>query len=171
MILSPLPSPVIVQALGEPYSVLAIDPGISGAVARVGRGEITARRDFKELSDISAAIRELGTGCASVIIELVSAMPGQGVVSMFSFGKSTGTAFGSVYTGWPALAIEEVHPIRWQNFYRKLFGPPKGIPFDSRALATRLLPEHEGLFKRKKDHNTADAILIGLWKLAQYHYP
>lgn len=157
------------SVLSTPKLVLAVDPGLSGAIALAGRGELRLARDFKTLEDIPRAVRKLiqFTVPDCLIIEQVGAMPGQGVCSMFSFGKSTGTALGSLWTALPLIPVEEVHPLRWQGYFRKLHGPPKGTPFDSRALATKLLPQYAALFTRKKDHNTADAVLIGLWKLSQ----
>ena len=157
------------ELIHKPVSVLAVDPGLSGAIARIGRGEVFVARDFKTLKDIADCVRQTASFRSPdhIVVEQVGAMPGQGVCSMFSFGKSTGTAFGSLWYGYPDAVIEEVHPIRWQNWFRSLYGPPKGTPFDSRELALRLLPGHAELFKRKKDHNTADACLMALWKLAQ----
>jgi crossover junction endodeoxyribonuclease RuvC len=147
-----------------------VDPGLSGAIALVGRGRFEVRRDFKTLKDIADGILELLFRAEPdhLIIEQVGAMPGQGVCSMFSFGKSTGVALGALWAKHPRMTIEEVHPIRWQNWFRKTCNIPRPIPFDSQALAAKLLPAHAELFTaRKKDHNTADAVLIGLWKLSQ----
>lgn len=147
-------------------TVLAIDPGMSGAVVRMGQGRIEARRDFKCLRDIAIAVSVLQQGTTDAVIEQVGARPGQGVVSMFSFGKSTGVALGTAYAH-QLYHMQEVSPQRWQNWCRKEFGIPRPQEFDSRALALRLFPAHADLFKRKKDHNTADAVLLGYWKLCQ----
>lgn len=160
----------MIDPLDTTRLVLAIDPGLSGAVALVGRGGLDVCRDFKTLEDIPRAIRYLtkNAGPTHILIEQVGAMPGQGVCSMFSFGKATGTALGCLWTACPLVPVEEVHPIRWQNYFRKTCHIPRPIPFDSQALAAKLLPAHAKLFTaRKKDHNTADAVLIGVWKLAQ----
>lgn len=154
--------------LDSAHVVIAIDPGLSGAAARIGQGILEVRRDFKTLADIVRAVQQLnGDNLPQhFIIEQVGARPGQGVCSMFSFGKATGVAFGAVYS--TGHNVEEVHPLRWQNFFRRELGISKEIQFDSREIAGKLLPDRLELFKRKKDHNTADAVLIGLYKLAQF---
>lgn len=163
------------SALNHPTAhVLAVDPGLSGAIALAGQGLLFVERDFKQLSDIPKAIsRLIARGPVThVVIELVGARPGQGVCSMFSFGKSTGTAYGAIHThqgetvGFNA-PLEEVSPQKWQNFFRRELNIPRGTPFDASAIVCRLLPEHAPLVRRKKDHNTADAILMSLWKLHQ----
>lgn len=91
--------------VGAPILVLAVDPGKSGAVCRIGKGCFDVRRDFKDLQSIALAIADLARGCDYGIIENVHAMPGQGVVSMFTFGKATGTAFGALF-----LALAKTAP-------------------------------------------------------------
>lgn len=165
------------DALSSDQTVLAIDPGLSGAVALVGRGALRIERDFKELQDIAVAVNQLmSEEPHHVVIELVGARPGQGVVSMFNFGKSTGTAYGAMFASPKFVSVEEVHPLKWQNYFKKTFADKywgewneeeEKMKFDSRKLACCILPQHLSLFHRKKDHNSADAALIGLWKLAQ----
>lgn len=147
------------------HLVLAIDPGLSGAVARLGCNALAVRRDFKHIRDIAIAVSFMQNGASHAVIEQVGARPGQGVCSMFSFGKSTGAAFGALYTMRPH--IEEVSPQKWQNWFRTNFNLPRPEVFDSRALALRLFPGYADLLKRKKDHNTADAILMAYWKICQ----
>jgi crossover junction endodeoxyribonuclease RuvC len=143
--------------------IIAVDPGKSGAVARLGDGRLMVTRDFKELGDIAVAIKTLATGAFKAVIEDVHAMPGQGVVSMFSFGLSTGWAQSALFlcTGHqPPLLVS---PQKWQFWYRKELGIDKKVEFDSRAIATAIFPNHADLFKRKKDHNSADAVLLATW--------
>jgi crossover junction endodeoxyribonuclease RuvC len=152
--------------------VLAIDPGLSGAVCRYNLGpqnvghNFEVRRDFKTLPDIAYAVRELSEGVTHAVIELVHAMPGQGVCSMFSFGRAAGVADGALALCFPGV-VEAVTPQKWQNALRVLFHIPKDQPFDSRALAIQMFPAKAHLFKRKKDHNSADACLIAVWKAFQ----
>lgn len=153
----PNPTPVI----------LAIDPGKSGAVCRLDGENIEAYRDFKELPDIANAIQKLSFGVTHLIMEAVHAMPGQGVVSMFSFGRSAGVADGAMAICCPELRPDYVTPQKWQGHFRLQFGIQKGEPFCSRTLALRLFPSKTELFKRKLDHNTADAVLMAVWKRAQ----
>jgi len=151
---------------------LAVDPGLSGAIAIIGPNHLHIVRDFHSLFQIARAVSTLHEIYAvdSLVIEQVGARPGQGVCSMFSFGQAAGVAKGALWALFPPeLPTIEVHPLRWQNWYRKELNLPRGrMPeFDSRRIASRLLPEHTEFFQRKKDHNSADAALIGLWHLNQ----
>lgn len=138
--------------------ILGIDPGLSGAVVRLTWPDMTleARRDFKTLSDIAVAVEELGPGCHAAVVEFVAARPGQGVTSMFSFGRSTGVAMGALYT--IRLPFIEASPTQWQNRVRELI-QWEG-EFDARAMASMVFVGDMDLFDRVKDHGTADAALI-----------
>jgi crossover junction endodeoxyribonuclease RuvC len=162
-------SPTLSELRLRPEGIIAIDPGQSGAVVHLQAGRLRAWRDFKERQDIARAIkfvlRTSGYPTAAVVIEAVHAMPGQGVVSMFNFGQAFGIAQGAVWTSCN-LPVTFVSPQKWQNYYRAAFNVPKGEQFDSRTIAVHLFPEQMDLFRRKKDHNTADAALMALWGLA-----
>lgn len=94
-------------------------------------------------------------------------MPGEGVVSVFSFGRSTGTALGAVeaVTG---RSPKQVAPQRWQNFFKSLLGIDAKTKFKevTRDVAAQLFPSQRDLFARKKDHGTSDATLIALYGAA-----
>jgi crossover junction endodeoxyribonuclease RuvC len=144
--------------------ILAIDPGLSGAVCRLSGGTIELRRDFKALPDIARAIQDLSAGVTHAVIENVHAMPGQGVCSMFSFGRSAGVADGALALALPHLIVESISPQKWQNYFRARHGILKGQEFNSRALALHQFPDKADFFKRVKDHNSADAVLLAVWK-------
>lgn len=152
-----------------PIQVLAVDPGKSGAVVRIGKGCFDVRRDFKDLRDIALAIQALAPGCDAAVIENVHAMPGQGVCSMFTFGKSTGTAFGALFLSLAkSVPLLEVAPLKWQNFFRSGMGVDKSVALHSPSIAARLFPcSAQPYLQRVKDHNTADAILLATWFLLQ----
>lgn len=156
--------------------VIGIDPGLSGAVVRIWEGDefekekIVCRRGFKTLADIANGIEHVGMiQCVSTyVIEQVSAMPGQGVCSMFSFGRSTGTAFGTIFSAL-SDTVYEVAPMKWQNWFTNELGLPKGKGlFDSTKVVPMILSEDLQkplMFARKKalDHNACDAFLIAVW--------
>ncbi len=144
--------------------VTAIDPGLSGAVARLVRGVLCVRRDFKVRRDIVHAVQVLVPHSDMVVIEFVHAMPGEGVVSVFSFGKSTGTAFGAVESIHSPDPVE-VAPQAWQNFFKRLLNIDLKTKFKevTREVAAQLFPLQSALFLRKKDHNTADAALLAVY--------
>ena len=97
-----------------------------------------------------------GDGRVVVYIEKVSAMPGQGVTSMFSFGRNFGQWEGVA----SALRFEVyyVTPQRWQKVM--LADMPKGKE-TARMQALRLFPYLAERLKFKKNHGRADAVLIG----------
>ncbi len=151
---------------------------MSGAAVLLSRHDgalVSAERDFKNEYDLAARIFQMARVADDVVIENVWSMPGQGVVSMFSFGEAYGAAKGALAAaGWPITSVTTVVPQVWQRFAKTLVpeavwqktDPKTGkVEFDARAVALRLFPGSEALFKRIKDHNTADAALIGLWKL------
>lgn len=72
--------------------VIGIDPGATGAVVCLKNGHLVCRR-FDGGSPLEL-IGELLTPGARVALEAVHAMPGQGVVSMFTFGKGYGEIIG-----------------------------------------------------------------------------
>jgi hypothetical protein len=147
-------------------SIVSIDPGISGAAVRLVGGVLTACRDFKERIHIVEAIKSLLRPGDHVVIEAVHAMPGEGVCSVFSFGKSTGTALGTIETITGRSPVE-VPPQRWQNYFRRRLSLPKA-PFKTmtREVAIKLFPRQVDLFARKKDHGTSDAALLAVYHLS-----
>lgn len=151
--------------------VLSIDPGLSGAVVLTDPGELMVRRDFKHPEDLTRAIDVFSQTADVAVIELVAARPGQGVSSMFNFGLLAGVALGALlangFSSWDRekRPLLEIAPQAWQNYYRNLPGTPCpfGFTFDSVAVALKFHQRGEHYLARIKDHNTADAMLIGLW--------
>ena len=147
---------------------LGIDVGLNGAIALVQDGElvgvvdmptVTLDRNGKakrqvsvpELVDIIKAFDP-----DEAYVEKVFAMAGQGVTSVFSFGRSLGVVEGVLTT----LKIKTtlMTPQTWQ----KGLGMTGGKD-GSRARAMELFPEQTALFKRVKDDGRSDAALIALW--------
>lgn len=138
---------------------------MSGAAFLIGCGSVHGFRDFKSKRELANRVADLAKNCDYAVMELVHAMPGQGVCSMFSFGRSSGVADGALALTVPERRIEEVSPQKWQNFYRNLFGVSRKQQFDAVQIASRLDPLFLPYLTRKKDHNSADAILIASWKI------
>jgi len=162
--------------IDTPKITVGIDPGMSGAVAVLGKGNLQIFRDFKAPLDIVHGVQAAAQVCAEpdmIVIEDVHAMPGQGVVSMFNFGHATGVARGAILASFPGQPLVKVAPLKWQNVLRVIGEWYKPREFDSRAIALQLFPSpaHAALFRRKKDHNSADAALMALWALHQLEAP
>ena len=144
--------------------VLGVDPGLSGAVVLYtpSTGEVVARRDFRGVGQVAKAVRELGQKATFAVVEYVSARPGQGVTSMFNFGLAAGVPIGVLET--IGLDWVDVVPQTWQRWVREYVGLDRMAPFSSCEAALVCAPErHHDLFKRSKDHNTADAFFLALW--------
>jgi len=88
------------------------------------------------------------------VIEQVSAMPGQGVTSMFNFGQSFGVLKG-IFSAMQ-IPMDFVSPVKWKKYYN-LINTQKD---SSRTKAIEFFPYISSKLSRKKDANKADAILI-----------
>lgn len=88
------------------------------------------------------------------VIEQVGAMPKQGVTSMFRFGYAAGMVEGCAAA--LGLPIHFMRSNQWQPLAGVRHGDDAG-----RLRATQLFPAQAMEFARKKDHNRADAALIG----------
>jgi len=150
--------------------VMSIDPGLSGALAvfiddvlidvvDMPTHELTRNGKAKRqiaASELAGIFTQHHPG--HVIVEKVSAMPGQGVTSMFSFGRSLGIVEGIIAAY--NIPVTYVTPGVWTK------GIGRGAGKDaSRARACELYPSHQKSFARVKDDGRADAVLIGAWYL------
>ena len=150
--------------------IIGIDPGISGAISFFEEGQIKeviempimadGKKNKKQINgpqiynEISKRTNEVGIKNIVVVIEQVSAMPGQGVTSMFNFGQSFGVLKGICSA--MQLSMQFVRPTKW----KKYFGLIKAEKDASRTKAIEIFPYISSELSRKKDSNKADAILI-----------
>jgi len=146
---------------------IGIDPGLHGAVAFYTSASLhvedmptfTLARGGKTKLDIDThgLVRLLlDHRLATVYVEQVGAMPGQGVSSVFAFGK----AFGIILGILAALGVPYnlVPPQRW----KKALQVPAAKD-GSRARASQLLPAHTEKWKLVKHDGRAEAVLIALY--------
>ena len=157
--------------------VFGIDPGVSGALSIYENKKLKEVIDMPTMSEgkknkkqINAAQLSLeikqrinGSSETAVVVEHVTAMPGQGVTSMFNFGQSFGVIKGicSALT----LPIYFVRPVKWKKHFN-LIGSSKDA---SRTKAIELFPSFSNDMVKKKDANKADAILIGRYFLDHFN--
>lgn len=90
----------------------------------------------------------------AVFIEKVSAMPGQGVSSMFRLGEGYGLWIGIISA--LKLPLTKVHPATWKKVMMQGISDKDA----ARGRAQELFPDAAGYFKRKLDCDRADAVLI-----------
>ena len=105
-------------------------------------------------NEISRHISDKKFDEIKVIIEHVSAMPGQGVTSMFNFGQSFGILKGICSA--MNLPMYFVRPAKWKKYFN-LINSNKDA---SRTKAIEIFPYFSSKLAKKKDSNKADAILI-----------
>jgi crossover junction endodeoxyribonuclease RuvC len=108
---------------------------------------------------LAAALRKIPHPIQHAVLERVSSRPGEGVSSVFAFGRAAGICEG-VLAGLD-LPVQLVVPQVW----RRAMVPATldNTKKSSRAAAARLLPKHAHLFKRVKDDGRADAALMALY--------
>jgi len=143
-----------------PTIYIGIDPGKGGAIAFLSdMGPFHCMIFDFEDSESLAKLRAASKLRVRAVLEKVSAMPGQGVTSMFNFGANFGTWIGRL----EALEIpfDFVTPGKWQ---KEMFDsmPAKGTDKKemSRDRARRLFPQVADQLGRKKDHGRAEALLM-----------
>ena len=158
--------------------IIGIDPGISGSICFFQEGEIIdvvemptmteGKKNKKQVNgaqifnEISERIEKLDKRNIKVVIEQVSAMPGQGVTSMFNFGQSFGILKGICSA--MQLSMYFVRPAKWKKYFN-LINSEKDA---SRTRAIEIFPYFSGHLSRKKDSNKADAILIASFYYETY---
>lgn len=158
--------------------IIAIDPGVSGSICFFKDGKIVeaiemptmieGKKNKKQVNgsqvynEISNRIKTIDKKDIKVVIENVSAMPGQGVTSMFNFGQSFGILKGICSA--MQLPMYFVRPIKWKKYFNLL-----NLKKDaSRARAIEIFPYFSSQLSRKKDSNKADAILIASFYYETY---
>ena len=158
--------------------IIGIDPGISGSICFFQDGRIIdvvemptmteGKKNKKQVNgsqvynEISERIKKIDKRDVKVIIEQVSAMPGQGVTSMFNFGQSFGILKGICSA--MQLPMYFVRPAKWKKYFN-LINSEKDA---SRTRAIEIFPNFSGQLSRKKDSNKADAILIASFYYETY---
>ena len=160
--------------------IIGIDPGISGSICFLEDGIIKdvvemptmteGKKNKKQVNgsqifnEISERIIKIEKKDIKVIIEQVSAMPGQGVTSMFNFGQSYGILKGICSA--MQLPMYFVRPAKWKKYFN-LINSEKDA---SRTRAIEIFPYFSPKLSRKKDSNKADAILIASFYYETYKF-
>ena len=161
--------------------IFGIDPGVSGAICVLegGEGRIIEVYEMPTMIDGKKNKRQVNGAevtnifkkelinennriessenyekIAKVVVEHVTAMPGQGVTSMFNFGQSFGVIKGICAA--LKLPIYFVRPTKWKKHFNLI----KTNKDASRTKVIETYPNISSKLARKKDSNKADAILI-----------
>jgi crossover junction endodeoxyribonuclease RuvC len=148
--------------------ILGIDVGVTGAWSALASDGsairisdlptmLNGKKNAKVKTQVNAGalareLRELVPHGLSAYVEVVSAMPKQGVASMFSLGHSFGTVCAVLATlGIPFWLVT---PQEW----KKEFGLIKAEKDASRTVAIRMFPSID--LSLKKYHNRSESLLI-----------
>jgi len=158
--------------------IIGIDPGISGSICFFKDGRILdviemptmneGKKNKRQVNgsqifnEIIKRVNNLNKQEIKVVIEQVSAMPGQGVTSMFNFGQSFGILKGICSA--MQLPMYFVRPAKWKKYYN-LINSEKDA---SRTRAIEIFPYFSSQLSKKKDSNKADAILIASFYYETY---
>ena len=150
--------------------IIGIDPGLSGAISFFINGRVSeviempvmaeGKKNKKQINgpqvynEIQSRIKNFEKKEIFVVIEQVSAMPGQGVTSMFNFGQSFGVLKGICSA--MQLSIYFVRPAKWKKYFNLI----KTEKDASRTKVIEIFPYISSQLSKKKDANKADAILI-----------
>src|SRR5258708_3687822 len=148
---------------------IGIDPGLSGAVIAINEnGELEAFEDTPTItlttgkksrtnyspSEMAASLRQYKDKSHHVFLESVHSMPGEGVSSVFNFGKGFGIWIGIL------AALEMSYTLVIPQAWKKSIMQGKGDKDASRLRALELFPNLLSILSRKKDHGRAEALLL-----------
>ena len=158
--------------------IIGIDPGVSGSICFFKDGQIIdviemptmneGKKNKKQVNgsqiynEIFKRIDRDVTTNTRVVIEHVTAMPGQGVTSMFNFGQSFGILKGICSA--MQLPVFFIRPAKWKKYFN-LINSEKDA---SRTRAIEIFPYFSSKLSKKKDSNKADAILIASFYYETY---
>ena len=160
--------------------IIGIDPGITGAICffedrkiidliempNMAAGKKNKRQvnGAQVYNEIFERIKNYNKKDIKVVIEQVSAMPGQGVTSMFNFGQSFGVLKGICSA--MQLPMYFVRPAKWKKYYNHINSEKDA----SRTKVIEIFPYISTQLSKKKDSNKADAILIASFFYETYQF-
>ena len=160
--------------------IIGIDPGMSGSICFFEDGKIIDVIEMPTMTDgkknkrqvngsqiyneINSRIDKIEKKNIRTVIEQVSAMPGQGVTSMFNFGQSFGILKGICSA--MQLPMYFIRPAKWKKYF-SLINSEKDA---SRTKAIEMFPSFSSQLSKKKDSNKADAILIASFYHETYKF-
>lgn len=151
---------------------IGIDPGASGALVAIDKDlkivdylimplKMDGQKSIVDASKVADFIEQHKP--EFVALERVGARPGQGVVSMFSFGRNFG-ALEAIINAMQ-LPLHLISPQRWKAMW-DLTGKDKDA---TRLACLDLFPDMEVLTKKAKGQAIADAYWLGLCAKELHH--
>lgn len=158
-------------------AIIAIDPGIEPAVARVRYDgdvptytvrdgiDVTTPEGTEEFIAMMVKLLDDTPRSLGVIIERAHATPQMGTVSCFRYGHAFGIAAATVTTlliagPWqrtPPSNVVCVYPQRWKRDLGLTSNKSQSLEMARTMYGT------DPWLKRQKDHNRAEALLMAHW--------
>jgi len=161
--------------------VIGIDPGVTGALARIsdygdrlsydwvedmpvleatrGRRKVDAARTAALIRAAQHPLSRVFTK-VEIWIEDTHAMPKNGSIASESLGRSKGVVEGIAAT--LEIPLYLVSPQKWKRYFSLKSGKDA-----ARAKASELMPRWVEMWRLKKHHNRAEAALIALYGVRQ----
>jgi len=156
--------------------IAGVDPGFTGGIVKLDPIDHTIEIADTPVFEIKTGAKKRRVldhvGIANILdderivhlyLEEVNAMPGQGVVSMFNFGKSAGTIIG--VCGGLRIPMTQVRPAKWKSDLR--------VPAEKNAAryrASEYFPQCSKAWTKAKDDGRAEATLIAFYGFCQLGY-
>ncbi len=148
--------------------IISCDPGLGGALVVIEDGYPTefinmpiikvGSKERVDPVEVASIFYRVDPNC--VIVEQVGASPMMGAGGAFSFGYSVAALLGAA--AGCLIQSYTLSPQKWKTFHG-LMGKDKDA---ARLKAIEMFPEIKDTFKRKKDVDRSDALLLGLAWLA-----
>lgn len=141
--------------------IMGVDPGAGGSFAfyfpshpnQIGIYDTPSDGKRINVNELAKIIRQFEPDVA--FIEDVHAFPKQGVVSVWNFAEAHGTFLGVV--GALGIKTALISPKKWKKELELTSDKNESL-----EMARMLWPD-SAMFKRKRDHNRAEAALIAFY--------
>lgn len=135
---------------------IGIDPGAKGGIAAIINDEVYKCAPYSDTELLNLCKKLSEAGECKCCLEQVGAMPGQGVTSMFSFGKNFGYIKGVLEAN--GISYQEIRPQRWKKEFGLNTDKKKSIDVCRHLFPTVSLRRTE---KCHTDHDgMAEALLM-----------
>lgn len=152
--------------------IIGIDLGATGGIAAFHDGKLHTVRAMPTVTNAKGRPRVDGAAVGALLrdlkpdhafVELVGAMPAQGVSSMFTFGMAAGIVHGAL--GALCIPMTLISPAQWKVALRV-----PAAKDGARARASQLIPGGAVYWPLVKDDGKAEAAMIALYGLRLDRY-
>jgi crossover junction endodeoxyribonuclease RuvC len=147
--------------MNEFHTFIGIDPGKQGSMTVLTPSKTilfpTPCNPDYDIWKMNMMLKDYASSHTFAVLERAQAMPGQGVVSMFEFGKGYGIWLALLNVNY--ISFQVVHSRVWTNVM--LAGAPGEGKERNLLAARKLFPKW--VFKLKKEEQYADSLLLAVY--------